>query len=83
MAGKILSTSSQMNNVKAITQSRAHGSCQSPRKSIFFHLGGSSEVFVKLSQCPGIPRSFKTVSLGNKLEELTNKAILFLAWSLT
>lgn len=58
-----------MSNVEAITQSRAQGSCQSPHKSISLHLGGSSKVFVKLSQCPGIPRTSKPMSLGNKLEE--------------
>lgn len=69
MAAQILPTPSQMDNVEAITQSRAQGSCPCPHKSISLHLGGRSEMSVGLSQLPDVPRSSKPVSLGNEMEE--------------
>ena len=45
--------------------SKAHGGVFSPS----LHLGGPSEVPAELSQCPGVPRGSKPMSLGNELEE--------------
>lgn len=58
-----------MDNLEAITQSRAQRSCQSPHKSMSLHLGGPSGVFLGFSQCPGVPRSSNPVSRENELEE--------------
>lgn len=58
-----------MDNMEAITRSRAQDPCQSPCKSIPLHLGSPSEVFVELSPCPGVPRSSTLVSPGNEWEE--------------
>ena len=45
--------------------SKAHGGIFSPS----FHWSGPSEVLAELSQCPGVPRSSKPMSLGNELEK--------------
>lgn len=73
MTEEILLAPSQM-DVEAITQSMAQESPQSPHKSISLHSGGPSDVFLGLSQPPGIPRGSNPVSRGNELEEPDNQS---------
>ena len=61
-------------------QKLTHGAGSKGHSGVFspsLHLGGPSEVLAELSQCAGVPRSAKPMSLGNELEEPDHHRVSF------